>query len=193
VTSPAPYDRRLGAVRIVAVWLLILALVAAGRPTAPGFGLGLLFVAAGEFMRIWAAGHLRKTVDLITSGPYRFTRNPLYLGRLSIFTGFCVMARLPYGLNWAVLFAGWAIFFGYYLPRKERVEPGRLRAVHGERYERYHRAVPALLPALRPYPAAADLGWSAARFLVNREHWMTAALSVAIAWLAYRLYSTGTP
>ena len=93
-------------------------------------------------MRFWAAGHLHKNVDLVTSGPYRFTRNPLYLGRLLIFSGLAVMARLPWGLNLvAVLPLGWAVFFLYYLPRKERVEPARLAELHGEALEIQRRFV----------------------------------------------------
>jgi len=184
----ADYNTALGRVRVVSVWVLIAVLVAIARPTPLSVSVGFVFVALGESVRFWAAGHLRKTVELITSGPYRYTRNPLYLGRLLIFTGLCIMARMPWFANWIVLGLGYLVFFGYYLPRKERVEPARLRETHGEPYERYFRAVPALLPTLRPYSEGASSGWSSERMLRNREHWMVlvlAGVALLMLWFAY--------
>jgi protein-S-isoprenylcysteine O-methyltransferase Ste14 len=182
------YNRALGLLRLAAVWVLIAAVVVVARPTPLSVSVGFVFVALGEAVRFWASGHLRKTVELITSGPYRYTRNPLYLGRLLILTGLCVMARMPYYANLVVLAVGYAIFFGYYLPRKERVEPARLREFHGESYEPYFRAVPALFPTLKPYPEGASTGWSSARMLRNREHFMVIvllAVSLLMLWIAY--------
>jgi protein-S-isoprenylcysteine O-methyltransferase Ste14 len=188
VQAPEPYNKALGRARLVAVYLAAGVLVLLAQPSPWSVTAGFVFVALGEAVRLWAAGHLRKTVELITSGPYRFTRNPLYLGRLLIFTGLCVMARLPFGLNWIVLLVGYAVFFGYYLPRKERVEPARLRETHGEAYEAYFRAVPALVPTLSPYPESASTGWSSERMLRNREPWMVVTLlglSLLLLWVAY--------
>ncbi len=147
---------------------------------------GAVFVALGEAVRFWSAGHLRKTVELVTGGPYRYTRNPLYLGRLLIFTGFAIMVRLPYGGSWIALGIGWTIFFGYYLPRKERVEPARLSATHGEAFDRYFRAVPALFPAWKPYPDAIDRRWDFRRMRRNREHWMVVGLLLVTLFLLWR-------
>lgn len=183
------YNRPLGLVRIVAVYALIGGLVLLARPTPLSVSLGFILVALGEAVRFWAAGHLRKTVELITSGPYRFTRNPLYLGRLLILTGLCVMTPLPFYANWIVLGIGYLIFFGYYLPRKERVEPTRLLETHGQPYERYFKAVPALFPTWTPYPEGASSGWSSERMRRNREHWMVVGLLVVtllLLWIAYR-------
>ena len=184
------YNTTLGRLRILAVLVLVGALVMLARPTQLAVQVGFIFVALGEAVRFWAAGHLRKTVELITSGPYRYTRNPLYLGRLLIFTGIAVMARLPYGANWIVLGLGYLIFFGYYFRRKERIEPARLLEWHGEAYERYFEAVPALFPTLTPYPGGTSSGWSSERMLRNREHWMVVgllAISLFLLWRAYAL------
>ena len=187
--APAkPYNQTLGLLRVVSTFLLVAGLIVVSRPTPLSVSSGFLFVVAGQAVRLWAAGHLRKTVELITSGPYRYTRNPLYLGRLLIFTGLCLMARMPYGVNLVVLALGWIVFFGYYLRRKERVEPARLLQFHGEVYERYFRAVPPLFPTLRPYPEGAASGWSSERMLRNREHWMVIgllAISLLLLWIAY--------
>lgn len=174
--------------RLLAVYLLVLALAGLSRPTPGSVSLGFVFVAAGETVRFWAAGHLRKTVELATGGPYRHTRNPLYLGRLLIFTGVCLMATLPHLVNLGVLALGWVVFFAYYLPRKERVEPERLRRRHGPAYERYHRTVPALFPAIVPYPDKPSAPWSSERLVRNREHWMVVGLTVLTLILLWRAY-----
>jgi protein-S-isoprenylcysteine O-methyltransferase Ste14 len=182
------YDRLLGLARLVAAYALVAVMLALARPTPWHLASGALLVIIGETLRVWSAGHLVKNETLVTSGPYRYTRNPLYLGRLLIFTGLCVMARLPYGTSWLIVLAGWAVFFGYYLPRKERVEPGRLRQFHGDAYERYYRAVPALLPVRGAWEGAAAGRWSAARALRNREHWMVVGLAAVLAFLLWRAY-----
>ena len=171
------------------IYLLIGAMVAGARPTPGGISAGLLLVAVGQALRIWASGHLVKNVSLTTSGPYRYTRNPLYLGRLLIFAGLCTIARLPYALHWLLLVAGCAVFFGYYLPRKERVEPARLLALHGESFHRYHREVPALWPRTTPYERGDRGRWSASQARANREHWMVAGLVAVALYLLWRSYS----
>jgi protein-S-isoprenylcysteine O-methyltransferase Ste14 len=185
--SPAGRTRS-GLFRVIAVYGLVALLVLGSRPTPWTVTVGFLIAAAGEAVRVWAAGHLRKTVELITSGPYRYSRNPLYLGRLLIFTGVAVMAWLPARMTWAVLGLGYAVFFGYYLRRKERVEPARLLEVHGEAYARYRDAVPALLPRLTPYRGGADVGWSSERMARNREHWMIVGIVVLTLVLLARAY-----
>jgi len=194
MTQKPQYNKALGRIRLFCVYIFILALFFIARPTPMSVSIGFIFVALGEAIRFWAAGHLHKTVELITSGPYRYTRNPLYLGRLLILTGLCTMATLPYPkafpyANWIVLGLSCAIFFGYYLPRKERVEPERLRKQHGEPYDKYFRAVPALFPALRPYSDGSTSGWSSDNMLRNREQWMVIGLALFTLVLLWRAYS----
>jgi protein-S-isoprenylcysteine O-methyltransferase Ste14 len=179
-------NRWLGRVRLVALYAGAATMLFAARPRFLDVALGGLLVLGGEALRVWAAGHLVKNDRLVTSGPYRYTRNPLYLGRLLIFAGLCVMTRLPHGASWAVLAAGLVLFFAYYLPRKERIEPARLRALHGEPYERYRREVPPLWPALHPWGSASADRWSSARALGLREHWLVAALLLILAFLLSR-------
>src|SRR3989338_5036177 len=89
--NTAPADNRtparskvLGRVRLLAVYTFIAALVWICRPTPALTAAGAAFALAGEALRMWAAGHLTKSVRLITSGPYAYTQNPIYLGRLLI-------------------------------------------------------------------------------------------------------------
>ena len=186
--SERPYNKLHGRLRLVLLFVALLALLSIARPTPLSVSIGFIPLAVGEAIRFWAAGHLFKTKKLITTGPYRYTRNPLYLGRLLIFSGLACMAQLPYQLHWVVLAGGWALFFGYYLPRKERVEPRRLRELHGARYQSYFLAVPALWPRRTPWPEADRDGWYASRMLRNREHWMVAGLALATLFLLWRAY-----
>ena len=183
------YNRTLGYIRIISVYILLGALVLLAKPTPLSVSIGFIFVALGEAVRFWAAGHLHKTVLLITSGPYRYTRNPLYLGRLLIFTGVAIMTLLPYQANWIVLGLGFLVFFGYYMPRKERVEPARLTKTHGDPYTVYFKAVPALFPRLTPWPEGSRDGWYSSRMRRNREHWMVVGLSVITLVLLWKAYS----
>lgn len=188
--SDTGYNRILGTIRLTATFAFVAALVSLARPLPVQVAIGFVIAACGEAIRFWAAGHLLKTKELITSGPYRYTRNPLYLGRLLILTGLCVMCRLPYYANWILLAVGLTVFLGYYMPRKERVEPARLRAVHGEAYDRYFNAVPALLPTFRPYANSSNLGWSSDRMMRNREVWMVVgivAITLFLLWKSQEL------
>ena len=175
--------------RLALLYSLLAALAYFSRPRPVEVLVGAVLVVLGEGLRCWAAGHLVKTHQLVTTGPYRHTRNPLYLGRLLIFTGLAIMARLPWMLNGVVLVAGWTVFFGYYLPRKERIEPARLREHHGERYEQYFAAVPALFPRLRPYPVEAG-NWKRSRWQKNREGLTALGLFLLVLLFALRTWDS---
>ena len=106
-------SRLLGYVRLAGIYALIGWLVWASQPTPVTFLLGLALVVPGEMVRFWAAGHLLKSKELVTAGPYAYTQNPLYLGRLLIYSGFCVMARFAWHSNLAVRAPGRAVLLGY--------------------------------------------------------------------------------
>jgi protein-S-isoprenylcysteine O-methyltransferase Ste14 len=149
----------LGRLRLLALWLfggslVFLACKSKTPPDPVGWGVGLVIAGLGVAVRSWAAGYLIKSKALITAGPYAYVRNPLYLGRVLIGTGMCLAVRLPdipgvpaYPWPNVIVIAGfYAFFFGWYMPRKERVEPARLTEYHGEAYARYQRAVPSIVP-----------------------------------------------
>jgi protein-S-isoprenylcysteine O-methyltransferase Ste14 len=180
-------SRILGYLRLAAVYLFVGFLVWVSRPTPAAFLAGAVLVAAGETVRIWAAGHLIKSLELIDSGPYAYTQNPLYLGRLLILTGFCIMALNEYYLNWVALAVGYLIFFGYYIPRKLRVEGGRLRKMHGEAWLRYSAAVPILIPTLHRFPGKRT-PWSFMRAVRNQEYLVLAGVFLVLAFFAWKTW-----
>jgi protein-S-isoprenylcysteine O-methyltransferase Ste14 len=187
--SERSYNKTLGVLRKAALFVILVAVLIFAEPTPMSVTIGFIFMALGEAVRFWSAGHLRKTVELITSGPYRYTRNPLYLGRLLILTGLAIMCRLPYNLHWIFLIGGLAVFFFYYYPRKERVEPKRLRELHGEPYERYFEAVPGLFPRMTPWPEGSGAGWGSDRMFRNREQWMVVMVVGVTLIMLYKAYA----
>jgi protein-S-isoprenylcysteine O-methyltransferase Ste14 len=72
---------------------------------------GTLLAVPGILLRALASGHVKKDEELTTTGPYAYTRNPLYLGSLIMAMGFALAARSV----WVVLLIG-LMFFVIYLP-----------------------------------------------------------------------------
>lgn len=62
------------------------------QPTPRMLAIGAAVAVAGEAIRIWAAGHLEKGREVTASGPYAWTRHPLYLGSTLIGIGLAVAA-----------------------------------------------------------------------------------------------------
>ena len=152
-----------------------------------GFAAGAALALAGEALRVWGCGHLRKNQHVVTSGPYARVRNPLYLGTLFILVGVCLAAGQPVVL-FGLLPAGLAAFFLYYTPKKERIESDRLRRRFGRRYERYHAAVPGYVPRLTRWEKASRDRWSAALVVENSEVETVLFVVAGLAVLAVRAF-----
>ena len=158
------------------------------KPLPITLAAGGLVALCGLAIRAWASGHIRKNDALATSGPYAFTRNPLYLGSFILGLDFTVAAA---GRWWLLpilggLFA--ALFLGIYLPVM-RVEAATLRELFGEEYERYARAVPLFVPRATPYRDARGdrVKFDAGLYLRYREY--RAALGLVAAWSLLALKS----
>ena len=151
----------------------------APRPAAIAWS--LVLVLPGLWLRGYAAGYVKKNRELTQTGPYAYTRNPLYLGSILIAAGFTVAL-----LSWAVAAMLAAMFLIIYVPviaSEERF----LRANFGG-FEGYCRRVPRLIPRLTP---ASDPGgetevlsgkFSFALYLRHREY--NAAIGVALLYLS---------
>jgi protein-S-isoprenylcysteine O-methyltransferase Ste14 len=139
------------------------------RPSARFIALGAILILPGLLIRAAASGHVRKNEALATSGPYAYTRNPLYFGSLLMGIGFAVAAR-----SWWVGVVLVAMFFAIYLPviRDEEVF---LRQKFSE-FDEYARRVPRMLPTISPKTASSahqqepDAGFSLDLYLKHREY-----------------------
>ena len=123
---------------VVAAVFLIFA-----RPTWTSLAWGLVLVVPGLWLRGYAAGYVKKNAELTRTGPYAYTRNPLYLGSISIAAGFAVAA----GRWWLVVLLV-AMFLAIYLPTILSEEEFLRRTF--PQFEEYARRVPRLLPRLTP-------------------------------------------
>jgi protein-S-isoprenylcysteine O-methyltransferase Ste14 len=109
------------------------------RPTWQFILLGLIGILPGLAIRALASGHVRKNETLATSGPYAYTRNPLYLGSLLIGVGFVVAAR-----SWWIGLALVLMFFAIYMPVIRDEELFLRQKFPG--FEEYARRVPRIFP-----------------------------------------------
>jgi protein-S-isoprenylcysteine O-methyltransferase Ste14 len=158
-------------------------------------GAALLIVAAAA-LRTWASAYLRSSVvhapvlhteALVAEGPYRRTRNPLYVGAILLAVGIGLDASRV-GL---VFIVGGVTLFVYRLILREEND---LRATQGESYGEYARRVPRLWPSLRPQlpaggaPAAWGQAWAGEIFF-----WLFAGCETAYALtLNGRVLTVGT-
>jgi len=153
------------------------------RPSALTLIVGALVAIPGLGLRAWATGHLRKNTALATTGPYAYTRNPLYLGSFLIGLGFTIAAG-----RWFLAAIFVAFFLGIYVPVM-RVESATLAELFGESYQRYAQAVPLFLPRLSRYDQASEtVRFDATLYRRYREY--RAAIGLVVAWLllAIRAY-----
>ena len=146
------------------------------KPTRTALLAGACVSLLGLLIRAWAAGHIRKNAELATSGPYAFTRNPLYFGSFLLGLGFTIASgQVVLGL----LFV--ALFLGIYFPVM-RVEASTLAELFGKDYEVYKRSVPLFFPRLTPFrhSDARVVRFDSSLYFRYREY--RAALGLVIAW-----------
>jgi len=132
------------------------------RPTWQTMLASLLLVAPGVWLRAYAAGYVRKNAELTRTGPYGYTRNPLYLGSMMIAFGFAAAAG-----SWVILVTLAVLFAVIYLPTI-RSEEAYLRE-HFAGFDEYAWRVPRLLPRLTAAAFPAEENASGGKF--SWEQW----------------------
>jgi protein-S-isoprenylcysteine O-methyltransferase Ste14 len=137
------------------IWALIYELLAAaaswllGWPKLPGLplpSLGILLIVLGVIAPVWAIRKFRRegtevsptsptNRKLLTGGPYRLTRNPMYLGLVVITFGIALWVG-----SWPMLAAPVAVFATanfVHIPHEE----AKMRRQFGAAYDTYVRRV----------------------------------------------------
>jgi protein-S-isoprenylcysteine O-methyltransferase Ste14 len=140
------------------------------RPTWSSWLLGVPVALAGELLRGWAAGHLEKSREITRSGPYRFTRHPLYLGSTLIGVGFMLAAN---SLVAAVVVA---LYLALTLVSAIRAEEAHLDEKFAGAYAEYRTG--------RLEPTARTFSW--ARLVTNGELRAMLGLAAGFAYLLWR-------
>ncbi|MFZ3266361.1 MAG: isoprenylcysteine carboxylmethyltransferase family protein [Terriglobales bacterium] len=149
------------------------------HPTRTSLIAGSLVMLPGLLLRGRASGHVQKDKQLTTSGPYAYTRNPLYLGSLMLAAGFAIAAR-----SWWIVAVMALMFAMLYVPviaGEERY----LRQTFPE-YDDYARQVPRMFPRLTAYRGGQS-SYSSARFWKHREYQATLGCAIMLAFLIMKL------
>ena len=179
-TTSVTWARVARRIRVPVGFLSAVAYVWLAHPTRVSLIVGTLVVIPGLVLRGLASGHVQKDKQLTTSGPYAYTRNPLYLGSLMMAAGFAIAAR-----SWWIVGIMILMFVLIYVPviaGEERY----LRQTFPE-YDEYARRVPRMLPRLARYGGERS-AYSSARYWKHREYEASigslAMLAILIAKLA---------
>jgi len=172
LASSSPLARWLARWRVPLGFLAAALVLWLARPTRLSLLLGAAVSAAGEAIRVWAAGHLEKSREVTTSGPYLWSRHPLYVGSSVIGIGLAIAAA---HLGVAALVA---VYLVATISSAIRTEEAFLRARFGGAYDAYTGG------------AAPDAGrrFSLARAVRNKEYRAVAGLAVGFALLALRAW-----
>jgi protein-S-isoprenylcysteine O-methyltransferase Ste14 len=174
---PKAYADQAARLRVSAGFIMVAAFAIFCNPTPGSLRIGLPVSLCGLALRAWAAGHLAKNERLAVSGPYAFTRNPLYLGTLLTALGF---AAASHSAPLAILFGG--LFVLVYLPAIE-LEEQHLKAILPG-YASFAARVPLLLPRWPEGLGPVDFSWDL--YLKNREYQAFAGWLLGAAWLVVR-------
>ena len=155
--------------------LAFLVCLVLAKPTWRSIVIGAAISLAGLAIRAWAAGHLKKEKELATSGPYRYSRNPLYLGNLILGISLAVGAN---SCQVAVIFA---VYFLVFYPVIILTERERMKKLFPEKYKEYIKRVPLFFPFRKPLVCEEKAKFSWAQYRANREY--RALLGSAVYWL----------
>jgi protein-S-isoprenylcysteine O-methyltransferase Ste14 len=148
---------------------LALAVLAFSRPTPRSILQGALAGIIGLSVRAYAAGYLHKQEVLTVTGPYAYTRNPLYLGSAILALG-AGIATCSW-ISALILIVYFAVFYSIVMRR----EANELHLRHGASFEEYARVVPLFIPRLTAakLPGGSAGSFSLAQYKKNHE-WQAA-------------------
>ena len=167
--------------RLLARWRVFLGFVFAAvvlwlaTPSPQSLMIGAAIAIVGESIRLWAAGHLEKSKEVTQSGPYRYTRHPLYLG--SSLIGIGIAAASNNLLVAAIVIA----YLALTLTAAMRSEEAHLREKFGDAYDAYAER--------RAEPMVREFSW--ARAVGNREHHTIVGLLSGLLLLAGKIILAG--
>ena len=149
---------------------LAIAVLFFARPNARSILYGALVGLIGLALRAWAAGYLHKQEVLTVTGPYAYTRNPLYLGSALLALGVAIAT-----CSWIsslLLGAYFAVFYSVVM----RKEENELRPRHATNFDRYAAAVPLFFPRLSPAKLSNSASGTFSPVQYKKNHEWQAAL-----------------
>jgi protein-S-isoprenylcysteine O-methyltransferase Ste14 len=147
--------------------------------------IGILLALTAALLRTWASAYIGASIvkdpslhgdQVIAAGPYRYLRNPLYLG-IFIHTLALALLMPPTGAILTI------ILIALFQLRLIATEESFLTARLGEPYRAFRARVPSLVPALTPRVSASPTqpAWPSA-FIGEIYMWGAAASFAIVGW-----------
>jgi protein-S-isoprenylcysteine O-methyltransferase Ste14 len=166
-------------IRVPLGFVLAVAYIWLARPTWASIALGAVVALIGVAVRAAASGHVKKNTELTKTGPYAYTRNPLYVGSIVIAAGFAIAA-----MSWWIVLILVVMFVAIYVP-VIRSEEMFLRSTFAD-FDDYCRHVPRLVPRLaRAYEGTGS--FSRELYLKHREYNALIGTAAMLAALVIKL------
>ena len=156
--------------RVLIGFIAGLAAIVLSRPTRQTLLIGAVIALLGEAIRVWAAGHLEKGREVTSSGPYRFTRHPLYMGSTIIGIGLAIASA-----NLVVVTLV-ALYLAVTLSAAIATEEAHLTEKFGGAYPAYREG----------RAASGERRFSLARAMRNREYRAVIGLLAVLALLSWK-------
>jgi len=154
--------------RVALGWVFGPLVLLLAEPSTASLLVGLVIAVVGESLRFWAAGHLNKSREVTSSGPYRRFSHPLYVGSSIMGLGLGVASHSLMAIGLI------ALYLALTLTAAIRSEEAHLRKVFGEHYDRFKRG-----ELLRD--TESQRRFSFAQALANHEP--RAVVGLVVAWL----------
>lgn len=151
--------------------------LALAQPSGRSLAIGLSVAAAGEAIRVWAAGHLNKAREVTSSGPYRWVSHPLYVGSSVMGVGLAIACASV--TVWVLI----AVYLVTTVTAAIKSEEAFLRRTFGEQYDLYRSGV---LAKRRADGSARRKRFSLAQAMANREYRAVAGFVIAALLLILR-------
>jgi protein-S-isoprenylcysteine O-methyltransferase Ste14 len=147
-------------------YILAIFVLGFARPTPKFVAIGAAVGLIGLSLRAYAAGYLHKQEKLTVSGPYAFTRNPLYLGSAILAFGAGIATRS--WISGAILLVYFAVVYSVVMGREEN----ELLRQHSTAFQAYAAAVPLFLPRMTAanLPGASAGQFSFVQYKKNHEY-----------------------
>jgi len=168
---------RLAGLRVTTGFIFGAIVLWLAEPTQQSLTIGATVASVGEGIRIWAAGHLHKSREVTSSGPYRWCAHPLYVGSSVMGVGLAIASGR---VVVALLIAAYLIVA---LTIAVKSEEAFLRRAFGDGYDRYRRGGEGSRAV-----SQGDRRFSVAQARANREHRAVIGLLLAMMLLALKAF-----
>ncbi len=174
-------------IRVTSGFLIIPLLFIAAHPTVNSLLAGVTISLIGLLIRAWASGYLKKNQELTITGPYAFTRNPLYLGTFIMAMGVAVSTN-----SWWFVAVFVALYLLIYVPVM-LAEAETLNELFPAEYASYSERVPMFLPRLLPFRKAPDgerggKNFALSQYLKHREYRAAFGIFTVYVLLAAKMF-----